>query len=142
MEIMASPTPCSGRATFPPQPGVDINNPFFDHAMKTEFGRMRGQGLAEVCPASAPGSICIVFVFFFLHMTAHRASWKVAVLTVSDRASQGMYVDGSGPALLDKLKYCSWADTNNVSKAMVVPDNVDKIRAAIRQLKEECNYGN
>jgi molybdenum cofactor synthesis domain-containing protein len=54
---------------------------------------------------------------------------KAAILTVSDRRSQGAAEDASGPALREALETAGWT----VADAAVVPDEPDQIAAAVRK---------
>ncbi len=54
---------------------------------------------------------------------------RVAVLTVSDRSSEGIRPDASGPALIKRANALSW----NVVESAICPDDVGSIR---RQLIE------
>lgn len=59
---------------------------------------------------------------------------KIGVLTVSDRASQGVYEDKGGPAIIECLREmlsCAW-----VPVARVIPDELTIIQT---QLKELCD---
>ena len=58
---------------------------------------------------------------------------NVGVITVSDRASAGVYDDLGGPALKAAAKEYSW----NVTAEALVPDDVEKIREAIRSLSAQ-----
>ncbi len=53
---------------------------------------------------------------------------RVAILTVSDRSSQGIYEDISGPALVDLI---TTALTATVSLTAVLPDEVELISACL-----------
>lgn len=67
--------------------------------------------------------------------------WRVAVVTVSDRASTGMYIDGSGPALLNRLRDCHWANVLKEDTALIVPDDMAEISLAVRNIKESGDFG-
>ncbi|MBN1247093.1 MAG: MogA/MoaB family molybdenum cofactor biosynthesis protein [Anaerolineae bacterium] len=54
---------------------------------------------------------------------------RVAVLTVSDRASAGVYEDHSGPALVD---YLSQRLSSEIVATGVVPDDRDRISGQLR----------
>jgi molybdopterin adenylyltransferase len=59
----------------------------------------------------------------------------IGILTVSDRASSGEYEDRGGPAVhayLDEVLTCRWR-----AEAMVVPDEQERIEAALRELVDE-----
>jgi molybdopterin adenylyltransferase len=58
---------------------------------------------------------------------------NVGVITVSDRASTGVYDDLGGPALKAAAKDYAW----NVTAEALVPDDVEKIREAIRSLSAQ-----
>ena len=58
----------------------------------------------------------------------------IGILTVSDRASRGEYADEGGPAIRDYLTEVltsAWQP-----REQIVPDDLDTIAAAIRQLAE------
>jgi molybdopterin adenylyltransferase len=57
----------------------------------------------------------------------------VGVVTVSDRASQGEYVDRGGPALKAATESHGW----RVEAAALVPDDKSKIQDAIRSLTSQ-----
>jgi len=61
------------------------------------------------------------------HPTSH--PFTAAVLTISDRCSQGVAQDTSGPALAEMLAQTFRAD---VQSTKCVPDEIDRIRASIR----------
>ncbi len=66
-------------------------------------------------------------------MTAH-----IGIVTVSDRASQGVYQDLGGPAIracLDEILTCPWEPV-----ARLIPDEQPVIEAALRELcdQEKC----
>ncbi len=57
---------------------------------------------------------------------------RIGVVTVSDRASQGIYADLSGPAIVEWLQ---WALTGEYEiVARLVPDEQDRIEATILEL--------
>lgn len=63
---------------------------------------------------------------------------RIGVLTISDRASQGVYHDRGGPAILDFLSEtvtCDWTPV-----ARLIPDEQPLIEAALRELvdQEHC----
>lgn len=58
--------------------------------------------------------------------------WQVAVLTLSDRASEGEYEDRSGPVLVDSLR----ALGADLDQAEVLPDDRDTIASRIRSLAD------
>jgi len=55
---------------------------------------------------------------------------KIAVITVSDRASRGEYADRSGPAIVQVLAAAEPAAT---IESECVPDGVDSVRAALER---------
>lgn len=60
----------------------------------------------------------------------------VGIITVSDRASQGIYADQSGPALKKAAEAYGW----NVVEESIVPDDKARIQAAVRiQLTHRCD---
>ena len=60
---------------------------------------------------------------------------RIGILTVSDRASVGLYEDLSGPAALDWLRAHLTGDWEFVSR--IVPDGVDSVAGAMRHLCDE-----
>lgn len=64
-------------------------------------------------------------------------STKIGILTVSDRASAGVYDDLSGKAIIDVLSEylsCEWE-----SVYRLVPDEIDDIKNALCELANECS---
>ena len=62
-------------------------------------------------------------------------SAKIGILTVSDRASRGVYEDRGGPAIHD---YLSEVLTNDWQPfALVVPDEFDKITGALIRMVDD-----
>jgi molybdopterin adenylyltransferase len=64
---------------------------------------------------------------------------RIGILTVSDRASAGLYADASGPAIeatLREILACPWEPV-----ARIVPDGIDSVRDAIVDLVdgERCD---
>jgi molybdopterin adenylyltransferase len=62
-------------------------------------------------------------------------SIRIGIVTISDRASQGIYEDRSGPAILDCLKEmlsCSWEP-----QARLIPDEQDRIEATLKALCDD-----
>ncbi|MGO9479594.1 MAG: molybdopterin adenylyltransferase [Limisphaerales bacterium] len=55
-------------------------------------------------------------------------------LTVSDRASTGVYADRSGPEIENVLREFLGADT--IFESLIVPDEVDTISAALRKFAD------
>jgi len=55
---------------------------------------------------------------------------NVGIITVSDRASQGLYDDLGGPALQEAAAGYGW----NVIESVLVPDEIRDIQRAIRSL--------
>lgn len=58
------------------------------------------------------------------------SSIPVGIITVSDRASQGLYEDLGGPAVRKAAEGYGW----QVIGEVIVPDDLDRIQAAIRSL--------
>ncbi len=58
--------------------------------------------------------------------------FSAAILTVSDRASQGVYEDKTGPALVEMLTGSEF----EVNETLVIPDERDQIEAALIRLAE------
>lgn len=63
---------------------------------------------------------------------------RIGIVTVSDRASQGVYADLGGPAIracLEEILTCSWEPL-----ARVIPDEQPGIEATLRELcdREKC----
>jgi molybdopterin adenylyltransferase len=60
---------------------------------------------------------------------------RIGIVTVSDRASTGEYVDKGGPAILEFLKEalsCEWEPL-----ARLIPDEQDRIEATLRALCDD-----
>jgi len=55
---------------------------------------------------------------------------NVGIITVSDRASKGLYDDLGGPALQQASASYGW----NVLESVLVPDEIQDIQRAIRSL--------
>ena len=55
---------------------------------------------------------------------------SVGIVTVSDRASAGVYDDLGGPALASQVKQLGW----NVQAEAIVPDEIWRIQEAIQAL--------
>ncbi|MEY4504068.1 MAG: hypothetical protein RL154_361, partial [Pseudomonadota bacterium] len=62
---------------------------------------------------------------------------KIGVLTVSDRASAGIYDDLSGRAIIDTLSKYLTSEWESVYK--LVPDEMDDIINALCELSSECS---
>jgi molybdenum cofactor synthesis domain-containing protein len=71
----------------------------------------------------------------YLVQSSFHADTRAAVLTVSDRCSRGEQVDLSGPAVAELLVEAGIAQP----AAEVVPDEIDRIAAALRQHAVSCN---
>ena len=52
----------------------------------------------------------------------------VGIITVSDRAAEGVYQDLGGPALVGKCRELGW----EILSEGIVPDDIERIQAAIR----------
>lgn len=60
---------------------------------------------------------------------------RVGIITVSDRAAQGIYEDLGGPALVTAVCACGW----EVIARAVLPDEEDRIQACIRSfVRQGC----
>lgn len=62
---------------------------------------------------------------------------KIGILTVSDRASAGVYEDLSGKAIIETLKEyltCEWE-----SEYRLVPDEMNDIVGALKELSSSCS---
>jgi molybdopterin adenylyltransferase len=60
---------------------------------------------------------------------------RIGIVTVSDRASRGEYVDKGGPAILEFLTEsigCPWEPLSRV-----IPDEQDRIEATLRALSDD-----
>ena len=60
---------------------------------------------------------------------------KIGIVTVSDRASRGVYEDKSGPAIVDCLREilsCEWEP-----EVRVIPDEQDRIEATLKALCDD-----
>jgi molybdopterin adenylyltransferase len=55
---------------------------------------------------------------------------SVGIITISDRASTGIYEDLGGPALLNQAKQFGW----NVQAEAIVPDEISSIQSTIQAL--------
>jgi molybdopterin adenylyltransferase len=62
---------------------------------------------------------------------------KIAVVTVSDRASQGEYVDLGGPAIMEYLTEILTSPWTPLS--IIVPDERDQIEAALINFSDQEN---
>ena len=56
-----------------------------------------------------------------------------AIITISDRASTGVYEDKTGPALVEMLNEAGY----EVREVLLIPDEKDQIEAAFIRLAEE-----
>ena len=56
-----------------------------------------------------------------------------AIITISDRASSGVYEDKTGPALVEMLNKAGY----EVREVLLIPDEKDQIEAAFIRLAEE-----
>ena len=65
----------------------------------------------------------------------HAVVMKIGRLTVSDRASAGVYADRSGPEIETVLREFLGADA--VFEPIIVPDEVELISAALRRFADE-----
>jgi len=63
---------------------------------------------------------------------------NIGVVTVSDRASRGIYADASGPAIVECLTQILACDWQPVTR--LIPDEQDQIESALKALcdDEEC----
>lgn len=62
---------------------------------------------------------------------------KIGILTISDRASAGIYEDLSGKAIKDTLSEylnCEWEDVYRV-----IPDEMDEIVNTLKEMSESCS---
>jgi molybdopterin adenylyltransferase len=60
---------------------------------------------------------------------------RIGILTISDRASRGEYVDKGGPAIIEFLREslsCEWQPHN-----LVIPDEQDQIEATLKALCDD-----
>jgi molybdopterin adenylyltransferase len=64
---------------------------------------------------------------------------RIGIVTISDRASSGVYEDLSGPAIRDTLR--DYLKTPWSERFRLVPDEVEQIAAALRQLCDEERCG-
>jgi molybdopterin adenylyltransferase len=55
---------------------------------------------------------------------------NVGIITVSDRASAGVYDDLGGPALVNQAKQFGW----NVQAEVIVPDEISRIQEVVQAL--------
>lgn len=63
-------------------------------------------------------------------MSAASSPIPTGIITISDRASQGIYEDLGGPALRKAAEAYGWQVVGEV----IVPDDLERIQAAIRSL--------
>ena len=61
---------------------------------------------------------------------------RIGILTVSDRASAGVYADESGPAIAASLRAILASPWEPVAR--IVPDGIDSVRGAIVALVDEA----
>jgi molybdopterin adenylyltransferase len=63
---------------------------------------------------------------------------RIGIVTASDRASQGVYEDRSGPAILDCLREILSCDWEPVQR--LIPDDQERVEATLRALcdDEDC----
>ncbi len=61
---------------------------------------------------------------------------RIGILTVSDRASAGLYADESGPAIAASLRAILASPWEPVAR--IVPDGIDSVREAIVALVDEA----
>jgi molybdopterin adenylyltransferase len=57
----------------------------------------------------------------------------VGIITVSDRAAEGIYVDLGGPALVKKCRELGW----EIRSEAIVPDDVERVQTAIRSFSTQ-----
>ena len=60
---------------------------------------------------------------------------RIGILTVSDRASRGVYADKSGPAIrecLTEFLSCEWE-----ARALLIPDEQDQIESTLKALCDD-----
>ena len=58
---------------------------------------------------------------------------RVAVITISDRASKGIYEDESGKVIIEEMEKIGW----KVERYAVIPDDYDKIRDEIVEVCDD-----
>lgn len=64
---------------------------------------------------------------------------KIGIVTVSDRASRGIYEDKGGPAILEELTRIIASPWEPVPR--VIPDELDVIAATLTELCDEAGCG-
>jgi molybdopterin adenylyltransferase len=64
----------------------------------------------------------------------HPTAFRIGVVTISDRASAGIYEDRSGPAIVEVLS--RWLATPWEPVVRVIADEQDQIEAALRELAD------
>ena len=64
---------------------------------------------------------------------------KIGRLTISDRASAGIYADRSGPEIENALREFLGDDVQ--FESLIMPDEVDAISAALRKFADELKCG-
>ena len=62
---------------------------------------------------------------------------QIGILTVSDRASTGIYEDVSGPAIIETLN--EYLDSDWNSDYQVIPDDLDKIRDTLIEMADQSH---
>lgn len=62
---------------------------------------------------------------------------KIGIITVSDRASKGIYEDISGPAIIDTLN--DYLKTNWEPEHQIIPDEQYLIESTIKQMADKLN---
>jgi len=64
---------------------------------------------------------------------------RIGIVTVSDRASQGVYVDKGGPAIRDELTRIIASPW--IAEARLIPDDLDGIAATLTELCDIAGCG-
>lgn len=65
-------------------------------------------------------------------------SLQIRIITLSDRASQGVYEDKSGPAILSFLEPHLLNNQWQINSAIqIIPDNADKLKSLINTFADE-----
>ncbi|CAM9235871.1 unnamed protein product [Ectocarpus sp. 4 AP-2014] len=123
----------TGYVSFPPSPPAERKKG--GAANRAANG---GGGVSPPAPSGECGSACCQGHSNHGHAHgkgsgARRTHVNACLLTVSDRASQGVYEDLSGPAMRQVLENKELAFDTTVVDTLVVPDEPEEIQAAVKK---------
>ncbi len=62
---------------------------------------------------------------------------RIGILTISDRASQGVYDDKSGPAI--KATLTDYLESNWKGDYRVIPDDLEKVKTTLVEMADQAN---